>query len=334
MTMLRPLTLYQWGKESTRGTAVAATSKMAVEAIEFTPLDEMYRPNLAKGYLLPHSADETPIMRGSKFKVPPQPVIYNQHQHWCDMAIVGAVAAVGASDPYTWTFTRNILADPAPDTWTLERRLSDGTNFADNEWAYAFLTQIQWMFEENKALMFSAEGVARRVQSSTLTAALSMPTINITPTALAKVWLDSTWANLGTTQLTSVVKKALLTFKTGLKPDFTLDGRTDLDFTGYIIDADEVGLELELTVRLTKAQYDAQKAAAEAATLRAIRILVDNASANRSIQFDMLVKFDAASFFEVGDADGQVEGVFKFVESTDGTNFFKVIVENGVNVYT
>lgn len=332
-SLLHKLTLYQMGKETTRGTAVPATSKIAVEQIDFMPEDEMYRPNLAKGLLLPHSGDETPIKRLTRWKVTDQPVVYNQHQNWLSMGVDGGVTAVGASDPWAWTFTRSILADPAPDTWTLERRMTDGTNHADNEWAYCFLSQLKWVWEINQPLKFSAEGFARRIQTSTLTAALAMPVITIPPAQLGKLWLDAAWANLGTTQVVGELRKIDCTFNTGLKPVDLIDGRTDLDYSTYVIDADEVGIELSLDVLLTKARYDAERAAAEAGTLRAIRAKIEGPLANRSLQLDMLVKHTAASMFEVGEEDGQVSANFKMQEATDATNFFSAILTNGVGVY-
>lgn len=336
--LLAPLTLYQWGRESAtpanRGTAVAATSKIAVEKIEFEAEDELWRPALAKGLLIPHSGNEMPTMRGTRFRITDQPVNYSQLHHWLSMAVVGAVTAVGASDPYTWTFARSITADPAPETFTIERRLSDGTNFVDLEWVYCFLTSITFTFEQNQPAKMSAEGVARRVQASTLTAALSMPTIDMAPSPLAKVWLDATWATLGTTALATMVRKATCTFKTGLKPLFTLDARTDLDFNTYILDPNEVGTDLELTVLPTKTFYDAEKAAAEARTLRAIKILVDGPTADRSLTLNMLVKHVPGSFIGADEDEGQVQTVYRFQESTDGTNLFSAVVENGVNVYT
>lgn len=330
--MLRPLTVYQFAKETTRGTAVPSTSKIAVESMEFTPDDEMARPNLAKGLILPHSANETPVGRGTTWRVPETPFVFNQHQHWMSMGIDGAVTATGASDPWTWTFTRSLVLDPAPDSWTIERRLSDGANFADNEFAYSLMKQISWTWETGQVLKFSAEGFSRRIQSSTLTPALAMPSIDIPAAPLGKVWLDSAWANLGTTLIAGQVRKIDITFKTGIKPVTLMDGRTDLDFSQYVIDANEVGTELALEVLLTKAQYDAQRAAAEAATLRAVRVKIDQ-SATRTFQVDMLVKHVGASMFGVAEADGQVSTTFNFQESSDGTNFFSAILLNGIGTY-
>lgn len=334
MTMIRKLSLFQWGKETVRGTLVAATSKMAVENLELTPVDEMSRPALAKGILLPHSGDELPIQRGVQFSVPETPLVYGEHHKWLGMAINGGVSAVGAADPYTWTFARPITADPVPDTYTIERRLTDGTNHVDLEFGYAFLTQLRWIFEDAMPARFAAEGVGRRIQSSTLTAALAMPTIQIPAAKLLKVWMDSAWANLGTSQITGEVRRVEVTFNTGLVPIQYLDGRTDLDFTSYRLNPDEVGLEVEITVHLTKAQFDAQKAAAEAGTLRAVRVKVEGPAADRSLQLDMLLKHESASFLAVEDDDGQVQGTFRMVTATDQTNFFTAVLVNGTNAYT
>lgn len=337
--MIRPLTLFQWGKEviSTHGTRVAATSKIAVEDIEFTEEDEMYRPNLAKGLIMPHSGNETPVRRGTLFKVTDQPVVFDQMQHWLAMAVQGGVTGVlTGGDHYLYTFTRNPAADPTPESFTLERRLSDGTNFVDLEWGYAMLSMLSFIFEQGQPLKFSAEGFCRRVQSSTLTASLPFPSsnvLNIQGAMGATVAIDSSWAAMGGTVLSGEVRKAVLNFKTGFKPVPLIDGRSDLDFSTHVIDGDEVGMTLDIDVLLTKAQFDAQKTAAEAGTLRAVRLeLAQNGV--RNIQIDGLFNFEKASFFGVQNDEGQVAGTFRMVESTDDTNLLRVKLACTASDYT
>ena len=330
MGTLEQLRVFQWGKEVTRGTAVAATSKIAVENIEFEPEDVLARPKLAKGLLHRNPGSETVITRGSRFRIPETPVVYDQLQHLLSMAVKGGVAATGA-DPYTWTFARSLTADPAPDSWTLERRLNDGSSQKDNEWAYALLSELRFIYQVDQPLRFSAAGFARRVQASTLTAALALPTIEIPPTPLAKIWIDSTWANLGTTQITGQVLRAEVTFRTGLKPIMTLDGRSDLDFTSYILDASEVGVDAEITM-LVAGQYDTEKTAAEAATLRAVRLEILGTQ-SRELELDMLLKHERGSLFSVGQQDGQDIVVMKFEDSDDGTNLFSAKAVNKINTY-
>jgi hypothetical protein len=324
------LRTYQWGKESARGTLVAATSKIAVEDLEFDPQDKLDRPKIAKGLLHRNPGSETVITRGTLFRIKETPVIYDQIQNLFSMSCKGAVTPTGAG-PYVWLYPVSLTADPSPDTWTLERRLSDGSVNVDNRWAYAFLTQIRFVYQIDQPLKFSAEGIARRVQTNAITAALALPTIEIPPVPLVQCWIDSTWANLGVTQVVAQVLRASLTFHTGLKPKLTFDGRPDLDFTTYIFDASVRGFDLELDM-FVDSQYATEKTAAEAATARAIRLKVLG-TGSRELTFDMLAKHDPASQFNVTQTDGQDQITYKLQDSDDGANFFAPKVVNAVATY-
>lgn len=325
---IEQLRTFQWGREGTRGTAVAATSKMAVVDVEFSPLDKVDRPKLKKGLLHRNPGSETIISRGTAFRIPETPVIYDQIQNYLLASIKGAVAPTG-TNPYTWTVARLLTADPNPDTFTLERRMSDGTTPIDNEWAYAFLTQIHFSYQVDQPLRFSADGICRRIQGSTLTPALAMPTIEIPPTPLAKMWIDSTWANLGVTQVVAQVLRATVTYHTGLVPKPTFDGRSDLDFTTYVFDASACGVDAEITV-MAGAQYAIEKTAAEAQTIRAVRLTTLGTS-SRELTLDMLVKHDLASSFALGADSGQDTFTMKLTDTDDATNMFQAKVVNAVS---
>lgn len=328
MTAITGFRLYQSGLEGTRGTAVAATSKMAIEGLEVTALDEIARPKLAKGLITRNPGDETAIARGTSFRIPETPVVYDQIHQLLGMSVAGGVTASGA-DPYTWTHTRDITADPDPDTRTLERRISDGSNHVDHEWAYAFLSMIRFIYATDQQLRFAAEGFARRRQGSTLTAAQAMPTTEIPAAALAKIWIDATWAALGTTQITGQVIGADITFRTGLKPKMTLDGRTDLDFTTHILEAAEVGIDatIRMLVKANSGQYATELAAAEAETLRAVRLKVEGTQ-SRALTLDMLLKHEPGSIQTIASEDGQDIVEMRLVDATDGTNLFEAEVVN------
>lgn len=323
------LRLYQWGKEGTRGTAVAATSKIATEEVDFQPTDAIDRPKLAKGLLHRNPGSETVVSRGTTWKTSESVLVPAQQQHFCSMGIKGAVAATGVG-PFVWTFARLLTADPAPDTFTLERRMTDGATPVDNEWAYCFASQLKWSYMIDQPIQFSAQGFGRRVQGSTLTPALAMPSINPAPVPLTQVWIDSTWANLGVTQVSSQVLKADITYHTGLKPKPTLDGRTDLDFTTYIFDAADCGLDVNLVI-MAGAQYALEKTAAEAGTARALRLKTTIGA--DIVQLDCFLKHDKASTFGIGKEDGQDTVPFKLVDTDDGTNMFQAVVTNAIGTY-
>lgn len=329
------LRLFQWGQEvdGTPGTAVAATSKLAVNDIKFTPLDAIARPKLAKGLVIDNPGNETPVTRGTRFSVPDSPVSYDQIHNWLGMAVSETPAATGVN-PYTWTHVRDIAADPDINTRTLERRITDGANPIDNEWAYAFLESITFKYKPDQPLIFSADGFARRVQGSTLTGAQAFPTIEIPPSALAQVHIDSTWANLGVTLVSAQVLGAEVKFKTGYKPKMSLDGRSDLDFTTHLLDANAVGLDitLRMLIEASSGQFATEKAAAEATppTLRALRIRVLGTS-SRELRLDMLCKHVPGSIQELGEEDGADVVEMKLTSATDGTNFFRVVTVNATN---
>lgn len=329
---IKGLRLYQWGKEVTRGTLVAATSKIAVAEVDFDPTDFVDRPPLAKGIALRNPGSETVITRGTKISVPDTELIYDQIQNFL-ASLKGGVTPTGVN-PYTWTYAPSLSADPAPDSWTMERRLTDGTSFIDNRWAYCLWEEIKFSYQLDRPLMFSATGFGRRVQSNALTGALALPTIEIPPTPLAQVWIDSTWATLGTTLAATQVLKADVTVKTGLKPKMAMDGRADLDFSTYVFDPHARSVDAALTVMVQAAggQYAIEKTAAEAQTLRAMRFKVLGTT-SREFTLDMLLKHEAGSVFKVGEDDGQDIVEFKLQDATDATNWLSAKVVNAVSAY-
>lgn len=331
MGTVKGLRIFQWGKETVRGTAVAATSKIALENMDLEPIDSVVRPQFLTGKLHRYpGGNETAIKRGTKWSISNSPVVYDQLQHLLAMSITGGVTAVGGGAPYTWTFARSLTADPAPDTFTIERRTTDGSTPRDYEWAYNLLSSISFHYDLDQPLRFSCEGFARRVQASTLTAALSYPSTEV-PSSHATCSIDTTWANLGVTPITGQVLSADVTFKTGLMPFDTLDGRSDLDFSTYVYNADNVGLDVTLRM-LMAAQFPTEKTAAEAQTLRTVRLDVTG-SASRELRLDMALKHEPGSLFKVDEVDGQDVIDMKLVDSDDGTNMFRAFVSNVINTY-
>jgi hypothetical protein len=328
---VKGLRIFQWGKETVRGTAVAATSKIALENMDLEPIDSVVRPQFLTGKLHRNpGGNETPIKRGTTWKINNSPVVYDQLQHLLAMSVKGGVAASGAPSVYTWDFSRSLTADPAPESFTIERRTTDGSTPRDYEWAYCLISSISFHYKLDEPLRFSCDGFARRVQASTLTAALTYPSTEV-PSSHAACSIDSTWANLGVTPIVGQVLSADVTFKTGIIPFDTLDGRTDLDFTTYVFNAAETGLDVKLRL-LMAAQFPTEKTAAEAQTLRTVRLAVTG-SASRALTLDMALKHEPGSLFKVDEVDGQDVVDMKLVDSDDGTNMFKAGLVNAINTY-
>src|SRR3990167_8462797 len=118
------LTLVQSGRETTKGTAVAATSKLAIEKFTLTPIDSLVRPRLLKGVMLGNPGNELAVRRGVEWESGDTAVVYDQLQQMLAMNYKGAVSPTGVG-PYTWTYTRDPTADPTLDARTFEERQTD-----------------------------------------------------------------------------------------------------------------------------------------------------------------------------------------------------------------
>lgn len=311
-----------------RGTLHAATSKMIVENVDFTEQDLVARPALAKGLLLANRGNEQVVSRGTKWQVPDCPLAFEQFQNWLSM-ITGNYSYTAGS-PNTWVFTWNPTADAAPYSWTLERRLSDGTNFEGHRFGYSMLDALTIKTAQNKEAMFSAGGFARRIQTNTLTAGQTMPTPEIATSAELTVAIDALWANFGVTPISAQVYGSEITISPGNAPMVTSPGRSDLDFGTHVVNAKNVKVAVKLLMLLAPGaagQYDTEKAAAEAQTLRAVRLQLDG-TASKQIQIDVLMKHKAGSLFKVGEFDGQDVVTLDLEGSTDDSNFMRISLKN------
>ena len=329
---LEGLQIVQWGRETTKGTAVVATSKVLMESFEFDPEDLPYRPAYVNGMLLENTGNEFVITRGTRWRAR-APLSYEQAMHWLEMMIQGPVTPTGAG-PYTWTYTRAAGAIPTLSAFTVERRLNDGTNQIDNEWAYCMADKITLRAAPRGVVMLDAEGFARRIQGSTLTPALSLPTAELIPHGSSQLYLDSTWANRGTTVVAAQLLDWSLECRIGIKPYFTADGRSDLDYPTTVLDRRMVGLSLKATVLIpgTGSQYATEKAAAEAMTLRAAELRFTGTS-NRSLKLQMLAKHEKGSLFKTAVRDGQDVAELSMVTSTDQTNYMAGVLINNVSAF-
>jgi hypothetical protein len=318
---LEALRVLQWGKEATKGTGVPATSKIAVPArnLTFDESGSIYRPQLAKGVLIRNRGNETPVMHGTTWQLADSPWLYEQGANWLSMSVGSSGNSASGLSPYTYAYTRSLTADPAPTAWTIEERLSDGSNNRDVEYNYALAESLGFKYAEGGPLMFNAKGFARRVQSSTLTAAQTMPSPEIAPSALLTAFIDSAFGSIGGTQLTAQVIGMEFEFGTGFKPQMTADGRTDLDFTTHILDPDAVTMSLKLTCLLTTARLSTERTAAAAGTMRAVRLAIAG-TGSRSLTLDMLLKHTKPEILQIGQQNGQDIVVMEMEDSSDGSN--------------
>lgn len=305
----------QWARESTAGTDLATTSKAIVERFDATPSSpDAYRPTLMRALLLANRGGETVIQRGTNIAME-GPLTYEM----ADALFNGAIANVSAPTTLVSTHTRNPAIMPSLASYTIERRVTDGSTNIDHAWHYAMFSDLTLTFAANEVWKYQANLFARRVQTETLTAAITLPTHEIALVPSTTVKIDSTWAGMGTTLVSGQLLSGSVKFGSGALPLWTMDGRSDLDWGVVAYQSELVTCEVSLTM-LLGAQYATEKAAAEAQTLRAVRIQLDGSTAARQIQLDMLLKYRVPELFGFEVDQGQFVVTMDLVGSTDGTN--------------
>lgn len=314
-----------------RGTAVAATSKIAVRRLEWgDDAENMFQPQFATGGLIRNRGVPVAVQHGTRFSFSDEPMVWEQLMHWLTLALGAPVVTyvAGSPDVYRWTWTRTPNTHPQQPSVTLERLMSDGAgNTVEERAAYAMLMELALSYARNEPVRMSGNGFARRMNSNSVTAALSLPTPAIGVSPLSTVYVNDTFATVGNTLLAEQVIGWQWTHTTGLSPLDTAEGRTDLDFTKHQLDAEGVTLGFNLTALLDPTTYAAEAAKAVAGDLRAIQVKVAG-SGGRSLKINGLYRHAKPSLFRVGEQDGQDIVEMSLVEATDETNFLSVILDH------
>jgi len=311
-----------------RGTAVAATARLAVEQLEFGNEDEnIYRARVATGLLMRNRARGTVVQHGTRFTLPDQALIWEQLPLWLAMLVDGVPTLTGpVGGPYVWTFVSDPTTNPNPVTVTLQRRFSNGLGDVIDERApYCMMDAFSLSFAANEHLRFSGGGFARKFETSAITGGLTLPSFEVGVSALSRLYVDDLWANVGDTLLAEQVIGWKLDIMPGVFPRPTAEGRTDLSFTKHQVNGDERGLALEIQCLLDPATYAAEILAADtpATNQRAVRLAITGTD-GRELFIDMLMQHSKPGPWAPSVDQGQDVITLMLEETTDQTNFFQV----------
>lgn len=208
----RMRTLTQYGIESTRGTAVAATRVLGCDVTpvppdrewDFVKYADGRRSNANLGRADTYLVQDTLRFTNGYFQLWPIAFLCG-----LDGTISQAEQTPSQTD-YLWTATPLLGAANDPDSITLEE--ADNTQGYEieyvqfNRYKYDF-TIPQDMGPSPVAVELGYYG--RQVTKSTVTPALSLPT-GIQPMngKLSRLYLDTTWAGKGTTEISNALRGA------------------------------------------------------------------------------------------------------------------------------
>lgn len=147
-----------------------------------------------------------------------------QHLPLLGSALKGAVEAAEQTpdqDDYLWAQTPSLTAANAPDSFTL--RFGDDVQAWVAE--YAMFERIRMSCQiaqgaDASPVNLEADFFARQLATTTFTAGLTPPVLEPLNGKLARLYVDATWAAVGSTELTNLLRNFDIEITTGVHPKF------------------------------------------------------------------------------------------------------------------
>ena len=320
----------QVGKETTAGTAVAATLKWrGLGTLEdqretifpdedvgyLSGMDRVYVPKLLAAVAfdaVPATFEQLPIILSAGVKA----------------VVSGTTDTGGSGKVYTYTFpttSANTIT-----SWTIE----GGDETGEEEMEYSFVESFEIAGNGGEALTISSNWLGRQVTPSTFTAAITTPaTVEEVLFGKGKLYIDAT--TIGTTQVANTLLGMSLQVNTGWIPKYTAEGNLYFSFA----QSTKPEVLLNLTFEHNSSAL-AEKAAWRANTTRLIRLnFAGNALTTNGTFTTKLLRIDLAGkwekFDKIGDMNGNdiVTGTFRAGYDATAAKFAEIKVVNETASY-
>lgn len=300
----------QWGKESTPGTAVAATAiyrtsggGVIKDARTLNEVEEMI--GIIGG------ADRTNIPKlFAQLTLAETEATYEQIPYLHAMLYGGAHVGVAdgtSSSGYKYLTTIPTTSAPTIKAWTIE----GGDDFEVEEIEYAHATKVSYSGVAGDVVKVSAEIQGRQVSVSSFTGAIAIPSVEDALVSNGKLYLDAIGGTVGST----AISNQLLAFKVDMEgmwiPKWTIDGALYFTFAQYA--NQKISGELTFEHDTIVSGTGQNKAKWRAQTPQLMRLDIPGSayttpgtgtsfSGKKGLRFDLPIKW--TNFAELGDQDG------------------------------
>lgn len=322
-----PLSYIQLGRESTAGTAVAATHIWrGMGWLKDTRIVEPIEEHV--GLLVPTDRQHISWLEAA-FAFDSTPMTFEQLPHLCEAGIEAVNSAQdGAGSDYIRDYELPFSSQPTIKTYTME----GGDNQQNEEAEYCFVTEFTLEGKQKEAWKMSANWLGRQVAKSTKTGSLTLAEVESALFSKTKLYIDDGGGTIGSTQVTATLLEAKLNVKTGLQYIPVGDGNL------YFNSVKNVGPEVTLELTLEhNASAVAEKDAWKAETVRLIRLLIEGSTvasagttySKKTIIIDLAGKWQS---FETGDSDKDVvqKGTFRAGYNATDALFMNLVCVNEV----
>jgi hypothetical protein len=316
----------QYGKETTHGTAVAADTVLAMNAILPESDRDVHIPNIAIGNRTTRLLDSAVTRRvvadgitledqdGAYFEV--FPLLFS-------MGLIGSITATEQSTgqgDYLWTFAAPQTPGETVDSITLEV----GEIGGGYEIAYCLAKSIRISGDvATGEVHVSAELFGDEVLQTTLTTSQTLPsTVELCVAKLARIYIDATWAGLGGSELAGALLNFDITINGGVHPKFFGSAARQFDShdQGEISGTATFTFERISGVVTEEAKY--RPASGYAAAARFVRLTITGTQIgtgdSQTLQIDMAGAWTAWQSI-AGDQDGNTYDVATLTFGYDRT---------------
>ena len=311
----------QLGKETTAGTAVAATAiwrgigTIKDDLTTVFPVEDIgILGGVTRSYIPKTLA--TLMLEAIE-------ATYEQLPYLFECGIEHVVTPTTDAAGYAYAYTMPVASTDAHVTTDLQTfTFEGGDNQQAEEFAYGFATNITLAGAAGEAVKMSATIQGRQVGTSTFTAALAIPSVEEILVSKGKLYIDPTTDTIGTTQISNSMLDFTLNIATGWTPVWTADGAIYFSFIKQTAPV--------ITLNITF-EHDTSSVA-EVANWRAgtpvqIRLNFDGTS-SKELTLDMAGLWHP--FDKLGERDGNdiLGGTFNVRYDSDAALFFEAVVCN------
>lgn len=310
MAGITALRRIQLGRETTAGTAVAATTIWrGIGTIE--DQRETQFPDEHVGIMGGVARTYVPRLQG-QLDFESVPATFEQLTHIFEAGIkeLGSGVEDTGGSGYVYAYDLPTTTPNTPKTYTIE----GGDNEGVEEMEHAFVTEFTLDGNAGEAVMVTATWQGRQVVASSFTTPLSIPDVEEILFSKGKLFIDNVDGTAGTTQVANSWLSFSLNHSTGFQPVYTGDGELYFSFVK------QIGPEVTLDVTFEHdASSIAEKDAWRAQTPRLIQMLFEGSAfttagsdfTNKALIINLVGKWE--SFEKIGEQNGNdvVAGTFR-----------------------
>lgn len=307
----------QMGKETTAGTAVAATTIWRGPASNLQTDNDVQMVEEEVGIAINTDRSYIPSL-GASLSMAATPATFEQFPYLLEAGVEAInTGSTGGGSAWIRTYDVGLTALKTIQSFTLE----SGDNQQAEEAEYCFVTDLTLSGEKKSSIMMSANWIGRQTTNASFTGALAVPTVEEILGA-GSLYIDGTGDTYGDSQVTQTLLGFSLNLTTGWRPKWFMD-TGNLFFEYHYFDKDSFSAELELKYEHNTAVSTTEKAAFKAQTPRLFRL-----------EFPGTALTTAGTDFSFKtlriDAVGKYTG-WSAVESEDGNSIINATVKIGYN---